>query len=52
MTHYYLNPKWGSRNTIPVVLSADMAGQLDVIGHYGYTLSMYSAQVGILEEAG
>ena len=46
-----LNPKRGSRNTLPVVLSTDMVGQLDVFGHYGYTLSVYSAQVGVPGEA-
>ena len=29
-----------------------MVGQLDVFRHYGYTLSMYSTQVGIFQEAG
>ena len=28
----------------------DMVGQLDVFRHYGNTLNMYSAQVGIFQE--
>ena len=34
-----------------VVLSTDMAGQLDVFRHYGYTLIVYTAQVSIFQEA-
>ena len=30
----------------------DTVGQLDVFRHYGYTLSMYSTQVSIIQEAG
>ena len=33
------------------MLSADRVGQLDVFGHYGYTLRMYTAQVSVLQEA-
>ena len=36
---------------LQVVLSMYVAGQLDVFRHYGYTLCMYSTQVGILQEA-
>ena len=32
-------------------LSADTAGQLDVLGHDGNTLGVDGAEVGILEEA-
>ena len=36
------------QNTLHVLLSMDMVGQVDVFRHYGYMLSMYSTQVGIL----
>ena len=32
-------------------LSADAAGQLDVLGHDGHALGVDGAQVGVLEEA-
>ena len=32
-------------------LSADAAGQLDVLGHDGYTLGMDGGKIGVLEEA-
>ena len=34
-----------------MLFSMDMVGQVDVIRHYGYTLSMYSIQVGIFQES-
>ena len=50
----YLPPKHNPQQqaALHVVLSTDMAGQLDVFRHYGHMLSMYSIQVGIFQEAG
>ena len=42
----------GTKTDLCMVLSTDMVGQLDVFRQYGFTLSMYSTQVGILQEAG
>ena len=40
---------WGEAQDLGA-LSADTAGQLDVLGHDGHTLSVDGAQVGVLEE--
>ena len=43
---------WGSKQASDLgALSADTAGQLDVLGHDGDTLGVDGAQVGVLEEA-
>ena len=41
-----------AKTDLPKVLSTAIMGQLDVFRHYWLQLGMYSAQVGVLEDAG